>query len=453
MDGTMTLRASIIIGVFLTLLSGESIAQTHGNPSVRSMQRRVGFVPKHKQKKQALEVQRASFEDLIPDGSADAEAISTLPHHEPVLENTEWIQDSIPPAIQYPLRVTARAEYLLWSTKGMELPSLVTRSPNGTAQSIAGVLGQAGTTTLFGDGEINDEMRSGGRFTLGLFMDPFEANGMEVTYLSLVEENDGYAGANITTPILARPFFNTFADAEDSRLIAFPGLVAGTLNVTSATEFHSLEVVKRRPSVFFLNGQGEYQFGYRYSELTDQLRISESTISLTGPTLDTAFQLFDQFKTENQFHGGQFGIRVVRPHSRNMTIELLGKVALGNTQTKAFISGQTITDPPDLDASTTNSGLLVQETNSGEFDDNSFSTIFDVGVWLRHHSNCGLTTSIGYSFLFWSDVLRAGDVIDTTVNPTQIPPGTLNGEARPALEFNTTDFWAQGLNFGIEYRF
>ena len=450
----MTVRASITICVLFTVACSVAVAQTHENPSVRSMQRKVGFVPKHKKSRNtATNIQRASFEDLIPGEESAGESVSTLPHHELVLDDTGWMNDGCQTAMCNPLRVTARAEYLLWSTKGLELPSLVTRSPSGTDQDSAGVLGQTGTTTLFGNGEINDELRSGGRYTIGLYLDPFESNGVRITYLHLSEENDGYSGSNITSPILGRPFFNTLLGQEDARLIAFPGLVAGTLDVTSSTEFHSLEVVKQRPSVFFLNGQGEYQFGYRYAELNDQIRVSESTISLSGPTLDTDFQLFDQFKTENQFHGGQFGIRVVRPHSRNLTIELLGKVALGNTQTKAFISGQTVTNPPSAEASTTASGLLVQGTNSGEFDDNSFTSIFDVGVWLRHHSNCGITTSIGYSFLFWNDVLRAGDVIDTTVNPTQIPPGTLSGEARPAFEFNTTDFWAQGVNFGIEYRF
>ena len=39
------------------------------------------------------------------------------------------------------------------------------------------------------------------------------------------------------------------------------------------------------------------------------------------------------------------------------------------------------------------------------------------------------------------------------MNASQFPPGTLSGAARPNFVFHTTDFWAQGLNVGLEYRF
>ena len=77
----------------------------------------------------------------------------------------------------------------------------------------------------------------------------------------------------------------------------------------------------------------------------------------------------------------------------------------------------------------------------------------ELGISLRRNLNCRLAATFGYSFLYWSRVERAGDQIDTTVNPTQIPPGALAGEARPAFPFNTTDFWAQGVRFGLEYNY
>jgi hypothetical protein len=39
------------------------------------------------------------------------------------------------------------------------------------------------------------------------------------------------------------------------------------------------------------------------------------------------------------------------------------------------------------------------------------------------------------------------------VNPTQFPPGTLTGPAQPSFTQRTSDFWAQGLNLGLEYQF
>ena len=64
----------------------------------------------------------------------------------------------------------------------------------------------------------------------------------------------------------------------------------------------------------------------------------------------------------------------------------------------------------------------------------------------------GLELTMGYSFIYWSDVARAGDQIDFAINPTQIT-GTLTGPARPEFLFDTTGFMAQGLHFGLEYNF
>jgi hypothetical protein len=64
--------------------------------------------------------------------------------------------------------------------------------------------------------------------------------------------------------------------------------------------------------------------------------------------------------------------------------------------------------------------------------------------------------TFGYQFLYWSRVARPGEQIDRVINPTQIPVfggNQLLGPARPEPLFTTTDFWAQGLNLGLEVRF
>jgi hypothetical protein len=60
---------------------------------------------------------------------------------------------------------------------------------------------------------------------------------------------------------------------------------------------------------------------------------------------------------------------------------------------------------------------------------------------------------VGYSFIYWSRVARAVDQIDRDVNITQQPPGPFVGAPRPEFILRTTDFWAQGLNFGLEWKF
>jgi hypothetical protein len=64
---------------------------------------------------------------------------------------------------------------------------------------------------------------------------------------------------------------------------------------------------------------------------------------------------------------------------------------------------------------------------------------------------------VGYNFLYWSSVVRASDQVNRIVNPTQVPSsqafGVAVGPAQPRSDLRSTDFWAQGLNFGLEFRY
>ena len=51
-------------------------------------------------------------------------------------------------------------------------------------------------------------------------------------------------------------------------------------------------------------------------------------------------------------------------------------------------------------------------------------------------------------------VARPGEQIDLDVNPDLLPPREppVSGPARPRFVYDGTDFWAQGLNVGLDYR-
>ena len=72
---------------------------------------------------------------------------------------------------------------------------------------------------------------------------------------------------------------------------------------------------------------------------------------------------------------------------------------------------------------------------------------------LGYDLTCRLKATVGWSFLYWSSVMRPGDQIDTNVNPSQLPPGTLSGIPSPQFKPVMTDFWAQGLSIGLDYRY
>jgi hypothetical protein len=74
----------------------------------------------------------------------------------------------------------------------------------------------------------------------------------------------------------------------------------------------------------------------------------------------------------------------------------------------------------------------------------------EASLKLGYHVSQNLTVTVGYSVVYWSTVVRPGDQIDRTINPSQID-GALAGEARPIFRFNHDDFWAQGLNLGLRW--
>ena len=59
----------------------------------------------------------------------------------------------------------------------------------------------------------------------------------------------------------------------------------------------------------------------------------------------------------------------------------------------------------------------------------------------------------GYTFMYFSQIARAGDQIDTVVNPNLIPPPISGGANRPAFNFRPSDLVLQGITLGGEYSF
>jgi len=89
-------------------------------------------------------------------------------------------------------RLWVRGEYLLWWTQGSVLPPLVTTGRAGTTPDVAGVLGQPGTSVIFGDSTVNSDAHSGGRITLGYWFEPCHCAGIEASYLGIGRETTSF---------------------------------------------------------------------------------------------------------------------------------------------------------------------------------------------------------------------------------------------------------------------
>jgi hypothetical protein len=348
-------------------------------------------------------------------------------------------------------RIWVSAEYLLWWIKDERLPPLVTAGP----ASSGGVLGAPGTVVLFGGDHTDEEPFSGGRFTVGAWLNECQTIGIEADFFFLGQRSNNFvAGASgaAGAPVVARPIINVLTGTETSELV--PGIVS----------------VRERNRLLGTGVNGVFNVccaccarldllaGFRYLEYDEDLTISENLLVPAGvPTIGgTRFDLSDSFSTRNFFYGGLIGGRGEVRRGR-FFVDLTGDVSLGTTHQDLDILGSTVITPPGGTPVALRGGILALPSNIGHFSRDRFSVVPELSLNVGYQVTHNVRAFVGYTFLYWSDVLRPGDQIDRVINPTQIPstlgPGTLVGPARPTVILRETDFWAQGLNVGVEFRF
>ncbi|MFZ4733092.1 MAG: BBP7 family outer membrane beta-barrel protein [Pirellulales bacterium] len=358
-------------------------------------------------------------------------------------------------------------ELLLWATSGDTIPPLATASPAGGA----GIIGQPGTTIIFGGGDAPGTMRPGGRFTVGVWFDPRQLDGIEASYLELALASPGVSVGNAAGTILARPYVDAVSGQPAALVVPFPGavpadpaLLAQSIQAGETSLFNGAELLLRHSLVCDTFHRRYLVGGYRYFGLIDRLAVAQNNVISTGspggyPQLTVGS--VDQFNVVNQFHGGEFGL-IERWWHHRWGFQATGKVGFGGTGIGSSVTGLTTATQTVLNAdgtttstvvSTSPGGVLAQPTNSGNRWSSVFAAVGEVGVAVDYGILPQLRCSVGYTCIWWSQVARAGEQVDATVNPTQFPPGTLSGPAQPAFQLQTTDFWAQGLTLGLEYVF
>jgi hypothetical protein len=350
---------------------------------------------------------------------------------------------------------------LLWWTKGQNLPPLVTvGSPN---DQLPGALGQPGTLVLLGNTTVDDRIRSGGRLTAGLWLNEGATIGLEASAFYLEPHGSHFTAVSDGSTVLTRPFFavgtvvqpdGTTADIAEERAlpIALPGASAGSVLVSTANRFWGAEANGRlniwRESCCCV----DLIAGFRFLELKDRLTITSSSDTLppSGPVTVT-----DDFATRNRFYGGQLGAEAEFRRGR-WFLGVRGKLALGALDRAVAIDGNT-TFMTDTGATVVPGGLIAQPTNIGRYSSTGFGVVPEVGFRAGCRITPWLRAYAGYSLLYLArDVVQPGDQIDRGVNVNQIPArglAPLAGDQRPAFSLKGTDFWAQGLNVGLELDF
>jgi hypothetical protein len=308
---------------------------------------------------------------------------------------------------------------------------------------------------LFG-GPVNGGLTAGGRITVGYWIDFEQTCGIEGYFFQLGARTDRFGAG--TPGNVGRPFFNVATGMPDAEFVSVPGFLDGTVQVSASTgSFLGAGVLTRHNLYWGCNAHLDALVGYRYLSLIDDLGVIENLTSVdptqTVAPLGTRIIVMDSFHTSNRFHGGDIGLSG-EYRWNSWSLGGTARIALGATQERVDINGSTIVIVPGFAPVTSPGGLLALSSNSGIRTRDVFAVVPEIQAQLAYQISARTRIHVGYNFLYWSRVARAGDQIDLAVNPALLPPATPGASPlRPAFTFQGADFWAQGINLGLDFRF
>jgi hypothetical protein len=253
--------------------------------------------------------------------------------------------------------------------------------------------------------------------------------------------------------------------AENAYLYALPATASGSVAVSAHTRLQGAELNLAAPVYQDACVTFALLAGFRFVALDEDLNLAGSITPLVpgfltflGAAADppSAYGDFDSFKLYNRFYGGQVGARLAW-RAAGFDLGLVGKLALGATQELAFVTGASTLTTPGNPPVTNPGGLLTQPSNIGRFYQSEFGVIpeldLNVGYWVTPQ----VKVTVGYSVLYWNKVARPGDQIDRTVSAAQVALdpnfGNVQAPLRPLFQFRDSAFWAQGVNFGVEFQY
>ena len=345
-------------------------------------------------------------------------------------------------------------DYLMWWSRGVNLPPLV--AIGDPTDTVPGALGQPGTRVLLG-GEQGFGMMSGMRGSLGGWFNGGPLGWEAAGFLFERRVNNFSVSSDAAgNPSLYYPIFRPDAGREGSISIAdaVDG-VAGRMTVTSQSRLWGSE------ANLLLNLGGSARWcanlvaGFRYLDLQEGIVFNDD---FNDPIVDVRHLIRDSFSTRSQFYGGQFGIRLDSRWEK-LSLNLTGKVALRSTHHPVDIRGtDTLSGTGAVNPGTYTEGILTQTSNIGRRTANDFTVVPQVQVKVGYDLLPRVRLTCAYDFLCWSQVVRAGEQIDHRVDVTQsnvfspLAPA-VTPASFPSADIRRSGYWAQGLGFGLEFRY
>jgi drug/metabolite transporter superfamily protein YnfA len=385
-------------------------------------------------------------------------------------------------------------EYLLWLAKAqpVNFPLLTTSAPNQN-----GVLGQPSTLQLVTGEHINYGPISGARLSAGFFGDADRRFGAEITgfwterqaITHFYETSAPVGMSSVGIPLLARPFIDTDT-GSNSLVVTNSAFGFGNATVSTSTQTWGIEAAgiwnlfRSCPDVGCFHSL-DMIAGYKFLQHYETLAV-ESFTTLASVTLVPIFQpgpfgvpvqvgfriipnpipvggvvtgfpatvqVVDRFTATNKFHGGVFGLRH-QARSGMWSLTTTGKIGVGNMRQVLNIYGLTsFANPATGRVGAAYGGLFANASNIGKYDNDEFVVIPEFTVNVGVNLTKSLTFTVGYNFMWISQVARPANQINPVVDSSTVPFHPNYGELghTPGVRrlFQQDEFWLQGVNFGL----
>lgn len=343
-------------------------------------------------------------------------------------------------------------EGLVWWLRDMPAPvPLVTD----------GVVDLPGLQTYLGGQDIGVGATGGMKLMASYALSPgtkLEGNVFFIPYRSTT--NSVTSSGKPGSVDLVVPFYNPTTNQQDGTEISYSPIYSG-----SAQEEYKVGMLGGEINgAWALSPAAPWTVdvlgGFRYLRLRETYTFTTSSPYIPPYTPAGVWDTNDRFQTTNDFYGLQAGLRA-RYDSGTFFGTGTAKLALGAMRQSVDISGSLVTDDFTTDGTTQTfpGGYFALPSNIGSYSRTQFSVVPEIAFTLGYRFNQAASIYLGYSLLYATNVVRAGNQIDRTVNPTQSVahtenPGTVaQGVARPSFSYDDSDFWAQGISIGFSYRF
>lgn len=355
--------------------------------------------------------------DVTPMGTDADSIVTTHPEHQ---LNARW-----------ECNAWITVDFLYWATQGTSVPPLVQNGPVLLPPGALPFATVLATQTLFGDERMLNGLRPGIRVTGGFFLDTDKEWALGYSGAFLGSTSERLEGGANGLGIVNLP------QNETPLYVGYPGVTRGTFAASVQSNFSTATAELRRVAQSGTGRRFDLIAGYRYIHLGDAVATSFDIVPATIPGPFSPRLMGEQStRTRNEFDGGEVGFQFQGRMGR-FTFDWISTIAIGATTTEIDRSftrslfdngtiGNLVGVPlPPVGTPVIQTGGLTKETE--------FAFVPHVGLKFGWEVIEHVRLTAGYDFIYWSRVRRAAELF--TGNDA------------------VTDFWAQGMSAGFEFRY